>query len=233
VVGTLGAGVLHRQRASLAGTEGRLLELGAFQALWRTGRVALEGSGTALRVFHDRRVFAPPYPGTRPPDGEPRRDAGDVRVSTTVRLTPAGHDALAVVRFGSRLPTTDNRAGLERDQTDFFALVGGRVRHGALRIAAETGVGIFGTRDPDFEQSDVLLFALEVEQGLPGVTAALGVLGHLDGLPGWTVRGSEELAELRLRLRTRGRWWGQAQLVRGLTPFSPAHGLILGGGLTR
>jgi hypothetical protein len=233
VVATLGAGVFQRQRASLAGTEGQLLELGAFQALWRTGRVALEASGTLYRVFEDRSVFAPPYGGARAPDGRRRTDAGDYRVSTTVRLTPADRDALATLRFGTRLPTTDNVVGLERDMTDFFALVGGRLRHRGLRIAAETGVGIFGTREAHFEQSDVLAFALEAEHPVAGMVAALSLNGHADGLRGRAVRGNEELAELRLRLRTDGRFWAQAQVVRGLTAFSPAHGLIVGGGLTR
>src|SRR5690606_6030964 len=68
------AGVgLHRgQRAALAGTEGRLLELGNFQLAWRSGPIVLEALGTAYRVFEDGRSFAAPSAEVSPGSG-PRR----------------------------------------------------------------------------------------------------------------------------------------------------------------
>ncbi|HEX2190641.1 MAG TPA: hypothetical protein VHG51_17155, partial [Longimicrobiaceae bacterium] len=87
-VAGVGGGAFADQRASLAGTEGRLLEAGNFALAWRTGRVALEGGGTVQRFFRDERSFAPPAGDARPdPDGR-RHDTGDFRIATVVRLTP-------------------------------------------------------------------------------------------------------------------------------------------------
>src|SRR3546814_621275 len=72
----LGMGVLWDQHASLAGTKGTLLELGNFNAAWRTGRVVLELSGTMHRRFEDQVVVREPDPGAAPPTGEWRHDAG-------------------------------------------------------------------------------------------------------------------------------------------------------------
>ena len=47
----VGAGWLADQRASLAGTEGTLVEAGNFRAFWRTGRVVLEAGGTVRGVI--------------------------------------------------------------------------------------------------------------------------------------------------------------------------------------
>lgn len=229
----LGAGVLHDQRASLAGTEGRLLELGEFTVAWRSGRVALEAAGTLLRILDERSTFAPPYGGARPVEGGRRRDTGDYRISTLLLLTPPDRPAAAMLRFGTRLPTTDNRVGLERDQTDFFALVGGRVQSSLARATGEVGVGINGTRETGYEQSDVLAYALTAALRRGPVVPTLAVAGHFDGRPGRSTRGNEELAEVRIGVRTGGRLRAEAELVRGLLPFSPGYGLLLRGALDR
>jgi len=232
---TAGAGmaVYHRQRASLAGTEGRLLELGNFQAAWRSGRIAVEAAGTVYRSLREDRALIAPYEGVEPRDGSRRADAGDYRVSTTVLLTPADAPAQAVVRFGTRLPTTDNSVGLERDRTDFYALLGGRLRRGALAAAGEAGVGIYGTRSPNHEQSDAIVYALSAEYALGRVTPTLALLGHADPFDAWTPRGNEDLAELRAGVRVGGRYWVEAQWVRGLAEFSPRSGLVLSAGTER
>jgi hypothetical protein len=228
-----GVGVFTDQRASLAGTEGRLVEGGLFHGFLRTGRVALEGGGTVHRFFRDHRRFAEAYGGAQDAEDGRRRDSGDYRIATVVRLTPSHWNQIAALRFGTRLPTTDNRIGLERDATDFFAMFGGRADRGVFRASAELGVGIHGTREPEYEQSDVLVWVFGAQRRGGLVQPALWLLGHADGLAGRNIRGNEELAELRLDVRIGGRNWLRLGLVRGLTEFSPSVGFVATGGVTR
>ncbi|MEW5930180.1 MAG: hypothetical protein AB1941_22205 [Gemmatimonadota bacterium] len=234
VVAGVGGGAFAGQRASLAGTEGRLLEAGNFSVTLRTGRVAFEAGGTVQRFFREERAFAAPLGDARAdPDGR-RHDSGDYRIATVVRLTPEAAPVLGVLRFGTRLPTTDNRVGLDRDATDFFALLGARVRRGALAASAEAGVGIHGTRDPEFEQRDVLVYALAAEYAVhPALVPTLSLVGNVPGLPSRTIRGNEDLGEVRLGLRAGGRRWARVELVRGLTEFSPSAGVIVAAGIAR
>lgn len=232
VEASAGVGVFDQQRAALAGTEGRLLELGNFQAAWRSGRIALEFSGTVVRMFEDQATFAAPLDGVRQ-NGPGRVDAGDYRVSTSVLLTPRDAAAQALLRFGTRLPTTDNGVGLDRDQTDFFALLSGRVRRGGLRVVGEAGVGIFGTRNANHEQSDALVYSLATEYARGPVVPSLELVGHVDPFDSWTPRGNEDLRELRAGVRIGGRRWIRAQGVVGLADFSPRRGLLLSAGMAR
>ena len=232
--GWVGMGVHREQRASLAGTEGRLAEAGNFQGTWRSGRVAVEAAGTVYRFLRDEERFAPAFGGALDEEGPDRSDSGDYRLLTTVLLTPPDrHGPAAALRFGTRLPTTNNRVGLDRDQTDFFGLVAGRAPLGPLRLAAETGVGIYGTRYADFEQSDLWIYAASAELPAGALTASAALLGQMDLSAGEPLRGNEDLAELRAGLRLGRARWLQAQLVRGLTPFSPSLGVLLSAGVTR
>lgn len=233
LVAGVGGGAFSDQRASLAGTEGQLLEAGNFSLALRTGRVAFEAGGTVQRFFRDDRTFAVPHDDTHPqPDGR-RHDSGDYRIATVVRLTPDAAPALAVLRFGTRLPTTDNEVGLDRDQVDFFALVGGRLRRGALMMAAEAGLSINGTRDPEFEQSDVFAYTVTSEYSIsPTLVTRLSLVGQVEGTP-FSIRGNEELGEVRLGLRAGDRQWVRAELVRGYSSFSPSAGLIVSAGIAR
>lgn len=226
----VGAGVFREQRASLAGTEGVLVEIGNFAVRWRTGRVVLEAGGTVQRLFGDEERFAAPAGGAElDPDGV-RHDAGDYRVSTAVRITPADAPAHGVVRFGARLPTTDNRVGLDRDATDFFALIGGGSTRGRGWGWVEGGVGINGARSSTAEQSDV--FAYAASAGWRGrlLTPILSLAGQAGGSGG---RGNEALAELRAGMRLGGRRWVQASGVWGVTSFSPSVGVLLSAGWNR
>ncbi|HEX2093071.1 MAG TPA: hypothetical protein VHG28_11740 [Longimicrobiaceae bacterium] len=232
-VAGFGGGVFEDQRASLAGTEGRLLEAGNFELAWRTGRVTVEAGGTVQRFFRERSTFAPPHGEARPdPDGR-RHDSGDFRIGTVVRLTREGAPLLGVLRFGTRLPTTDNKVGLDRDQTDFFALLGGRIRRGPLAVMAESGVSINGTRDPGFEQSDVWSYSLRAEYARGSLVPVVTVVGHMDGLKDRTIRGNEDLGEVRVGVRAGGRRWVRVELVRGYTAFSPSTGILLSAGIAR
>ena len=146
IAAEIGAGRFFHQRASLAGTTGNLWEAGNFALAWKTGRVVLEAAGTAQRFFHETSAFEAPYPDVEPSDDGKRQDSGDYRLSTTVRLTPSSFPFDGVVRFGTRLPTTDNTTGLDRDALDFFAPIGAITSHGQLAIAGEAGLGIHTTR---------------------------------------------------------------------------------------
>src|SRR3990170_7453624 len=84
VAAEVGAGWLPEQRASLAGTEGTLVEAGNFRAFWRTGRVVLEAGGTVQRLFDEESRFAPAEPDVDADEDGERRDAGDYRVLTAV-----------------------------------------------------------------------------------------------------------------------------------------------------
>lgn len=222
----VGGGAFQDQRASLAGSEGRLLEVGNFRATWRTGRVVLEAAGTGQRFFREDSRFAEPEPFVETA-GRHRHDSGDYRVATIVRVTGDRSPILGVVRFGARLPTTDNKTGLDRDATDFFALLGGSVARGSGSLSAEGGVSINGTRVPTFEQSDVFTYAARAEYSLGAFTPSLQLVGQMDGLKDRTVRGNEDLGEVRVGLRAGERRWLRAELVAGYTAFSPRTGILL------
>jgi hypothetical protein len=223
----VGAGLLFDQTAALAGTVGRLAEVGNYQAAWRSGRVAIEIEGTILRAFHDERRYAEPDDAVRTP-GPDRTDSGDHGISTIVRLTP-DRPSFATLRFGARLPNSNNRIGLDRDQTDFFALLGGQLRRGPYRAAAEAGLGILGTRRPDYEQSDVLVYTATLRREGALLTAVGEVTGHRT--PHMIPRGNEDLSESRLGLQVGHHLWLRALWVHGLTGSSPSDGVLLTAGL--
>ena len=227
----IGIGLYQDQRASLAGTQGRLLELGNARLLVRTGRIVLEFAGTVRRQFDDEEVYAAPVFDARSPDADrARSDAGDYRAATIVRLTSPQSTWLAALRFGARLPTTDNRVGLDRDATDFFATVAAQRGFGRLSFTVESGVGINGTRKSTYEQSDVLLYAVTGAWRLPRVTLTANALGQED-LHDWiAVRGNEDLGELRVGLRTQGKQWLTAAWVHGYHDYSPSNGFQIGVG---
>lgn len=228
----LGMGFQDGQTASRAGTRGRLLELGSYRATVGLGRTVIQISGTAVRSFRDEDVVSAPLQGVRSPDGHRRVDTGDHRVSTLVRLTPSDWSTQATVRFGVRLPTTDDEVGLERDQTDFFASLSGRRGWGPFAVGLETGVGIYGTRDSNREQVDVLLFMGRLEYGLGWGKPIVTVVGQHDTRPNPTFRGTEDLGELRLGLQIGGDRWVRLQVARGFHDVSPDLGLLVGVGLS-
>ncbi|MBB4636756.1 hypothetical protein [Longimicrobium terrae] len=227
----IGGGWLGGQRASLAGTEGTLVEAGNWRAFWRTGRVVLEAGGTVQRFLDEDRRFAEADPEVRPAEDGKRHDAGDYRILTAVRLTPERAPVQAALRFGTRLPTTDNTTGLDRDATDFFAMTAFRVRRGPAELQAEAGLGILGTRQDRFEQDDLLLYSLRAETSAGPLRPRLTIVGQQVGAGHREIRGNESLGEVRLGFRTRGRRWIQADAVRGYTPFSPSFGLLVSAGM--
>jgi hypothetical protein len=233
VAAEVGAARLFGQRASLAGSTGDLWEAGNFMIAWRTGRVIIEAAGTAQRFFHETGSFAAPYPDVEPAADGDRHDSGDYRISTTVRVTPSGFPATGVVRFGTRLPTTDNTTGLDRDALDFFATVGGIGTRGALAVAGEAGLGIHTTREPTFEQDDVLLYSLRMELRSSVFTPSLVVVGQKHGPTHDSLRGVEDLGELRAGVRIGRHLWARAEFVKGYEAFSPSSGFIVTAGVIR
>jgi len=229
--GELGIARLFDQRASLAGTEGDLWEIGNFVVAWRTGRVILEAGGTAQRLFREEERFAPAYADVDPTDDGHRHDSGDYRISTSVRLTPDHWQTTGVLRFGTRLPTTSNRTGLDRDALDFFATVGAGRAVGAFALTGEAGLGIHSTREDRFEQDDLLLYALRAEYRRFAVIPSLSALGQMHGSAHSAIRGVENLGELRAGLRAGSRRWIRAELVVGYETFSPSNGVVLTAGI--
>lgn len=222
----VGGGVFRDQRAALAGTVGRLTELGDYQAAWRAGRVAIEVQGTAVRTFRDQARYAPADPAVQT-TGPRRSDSGDHGIATLVRLTPE-RPSFAILRFGTRLPNSNNRVGLDRDRTDFFATLGGQLRRGPYRAAAEAGLGIWGTQLVDHEQSDVLLYTATLRREGARLTAIGSLTGHYT--PHMIPRGNGDLAETRVGLQLGRRLWVRALWVHGFTDFSPGDGLLLTAG---
>ncbi|MDB4951295.1 MAG: hypothetical protein JWM27_3944 [Gemmatimonadetes bacterium] len=230
----IGGSVLRGQRASLAGTQGDLVEAGTFRVAWRTGRVALEGAGTLQRFFHDRSRFAPvDVLGDVSATGPRRHDSGDYRIQTVVRLTPDAWRSVGALRFGTRLPTTDNTMGLDRDATDFFVTVGGRTTSGALAFTGDAGLGIFGTREPRFEQDDLLLYSAGVSYESNALIPSITFVGQKHGSGHREIRGNEDLGEVRVGLRTGTRRWMRVEAVHGYERTSPRTGLIATAGVLR
>ena len=226
----VGVGMYHKQHASLVGTKGRLVEAGDVRASWRTGRVVVELAGTIQRFYREELVVNQRFDGVAESSQEgTRHDAGDYRVQTVWRLTNDTSPTAAVLRFGTRLPTTDNRVGLERDQTDFFASIGASRRFGQLHFAAEAGVGINGTRLATYEQTDVLIYAATIERRSRILSPFIAVVGQND-LHTWELRGNEDLGEVRAGVRLGTRRWLNATVVRGFHNSSPQSGLLISAG---
>ncbi len=229
----LGASRMFDQKASLAGTSGTLTEVANFSFAFRTGRVVIEAAGTGQRLFHEQSRFADPYSGVAPVEDGTRRDAGDYRISTALRFTPDAFPVIGVLRFGTRLPTTDNTTGLDRDATDFFATVGASSAGGPLLVGAEGGLGIHGTREPRFEQDDLFLYALHAELRKRMWTPTLSLVGQVHGYDHNAIRGVENLGEARIGFRAGDRNWLRLEAIKGYTTFSPSAGILFTAGFVR
>ena len=229
----VGASRLWDQRASLAGTSGTLTELGNFSLAWHTGRVALEAAGTGQRILNEHSQFADAYPDVAVATDKRRHDSGDYRLSTAIRLTPDTYPVTGVVRFGTRLPTTDNTTGLDRDATDFFATVGAIGGRGIFRLSGEAGLGIYGTRETRFEQDDLFLYAARAELRMGMLTPDAVIIGQQHGYAHSAIRGVENLSEARIGIRYGDKKWIRAEAIKGLTTFSPSGGILITAGFVR
>jgi hypothetical protein len=222
----VGVGTFDHQRASLAGTAGRLWEAGNFRLQIRTGRVVLDFGGTLQRFLHEDEVWSAPFGGAKPPPANRNvHDSGDYRAATTVRLSSEKSAMLTTLRFGARLPTTDNMVGLDRDATDFFSTLGTQRHFGALALSADAGLSINGTRTVTHEQSDILTYDVSAELQHDEVSPYLTAVGQEDLHP-HSFRGTEDLGEFRLGVRTSGKRWLNVAWVHGYHKFSPGNGVL-------
>lgn len=221
------------QRASLAGTKGDLWEVPTVTVAWVSGRFALLASGTGLRLFVERERFGPAYSGVRPSHNGRRGDSGEYTIGTAVILTPPSARLDALLRFGTRLPTTRNERGLDRDAIDFFATLVGRGRRSGLSVSLEAGLGITSTRDSTFEQDDLLLYEARAEYDRGILKPSITVVGQAHSPTHREYNGVEDLSEVRLGLRIGDRRWIRIEGIKGLETFSPAYGLSVGVGVLR
>lgn len=223
----LGVSGFTQQPVSLVGQQGRLLQWGMVGAAYKTGRVMLSFEGSIVRVFVAGERFADPSPLVESVDLARRTDSGDYVINTHLLLTSGLGDRDALIRFGVRLPTTDHRVGLERDQTDFFATLAGRQGVGRLFLDGELGFGIHGVAGPRHNQTDPILFGLRAAYHLDRVEASFRLGGQYDTREHGPPRGNEHLAELTWGIRTTGVTWASLELIRGLALFSPSWGASL------
>jgi len=226
LVAGAGGGVLWNQPLSLAASRGTLLELGSYRILWRAGRFGLDLSGVAIWRLHEDTITGTPVSSVDPANHGIRMDAGPFVAATLVRLTPERWSTDVILRFGTRIPTTSDESGLERDRTDFFALAGIRWHRAGWSLAGEGGVGINGARPSNYPQSDALVYAGSVSRQAGPLAAFAAVTGQMDGLRG-SILGNEDKGELRAGLRLGRRYWLQSTWVRGLSSTSPDNGLLL------
>jgi hypothetical protein len=226
VSASLGASYLDAQRISLAGETGALWELGRFHTTVRLDRVALEAYGTVVRRFLSDALT---------PAGEARRrqDAGAMHVATTVLMTPRTSRAGVALRFGVGIPTTDDRIGLDRDETDFFATLLSRAGLGPVTLTNSLGVGIFGSRKIGREQQDVWIYSAQVIRAVGRIRPLVEITGHVSTPGHLRVAGNEDLGELRAGFQA-GHWrFAEVQLVRGLAEYSPRLGARVSVGFRR
>ena len=230
-VGGVGGAVLWDQPAPLAGTRGTLIDIGSYTVTYRSARIAIQFGGTALWRFSETDTTAAPLDVVEPADG-PRYEPGPAFASTAFRFSPDSWPADLVLRFGATIPTTSDESGLERDRTDFFALLGARYQRGALSLTAENGVGINGTVRRGLPQSDVWTYAFGASYALSSLVLAADFVGRQDG-HAYVIRGNEDQRELRAGFDIGRSRWLRVRYVRGLAKkASPAHGFQIGAGIT-
>lgn len=226
---SVGTGVIGHQRAPLAGTSGTLFEIGTWSVAIRSSRVAILVDGTALWRLVEHDTIADPADGVAPASGA-RQEPGPVFIATAFRMSPDSWPADIVLRFGTTLPTTSDESGLERDRTDFFALLSARYRRGALALTAENGLGINGTRHSRLPQSDVWTYAFGVFYGSGTLRLAGELIGRQDG-HSLVIRGNEDLREMRAGVDLGHARRLRVRYVRGIRTASPApHGLRISAG---
>ena len=230
VLADIGGDVLTGQRASAAGMRGRVLEAPAAHVSWTTGRVALRAIVHPWRYFWGDTAFATPLPGTDPAVSGRRDDAGDNAVETIVRLTSdtGAPSSLLAVRYGVRISTHNDRKGLDRHKTDFYALLGGRTFAGHWTLTGEGGLGVYGARQVVAEKALPFLYALGMHRRAGAWEPALELVGQAARHP---PRGNENLSELRAGARWGEDRWVRVSAVKGLTDFSPRLGVIVFGGI--
>lgn len=228
----VGAGVFFDQRVSAAQRAGRLLEAPGATFSWTTGdqgRIALRAIVQPLRLLRVDSSFGAPLPGTTGLS-DLIRDAGDNCLETVLRLTPAAATSasLLALRYGVRLPTHNQRKGLDRHKTDFYATLGGRLVRGPLALAGEGGGGVYGTHAPGYDKALPFLYDVSARWRFPVLEPSLSLVGQATPTQ---IRGNEDLSELRAALRIGRRRFLEATLLRGLAAYGPRWGVLVYAGI--
>jgi len=228
VLAQLGGGIFFHQRASIGQIAGRLVEAPGAILSWTTGdagRVALRAVIHPLRVFRVDSQFGVPLPHTTQL-ASPIVDAGDNALETVLRLTPARATAgsLLALRWGVRLSTHNERKGMDRHKTDFYATLGGRLVRGDLTLAGEGGLGVYGTQAPGHDKALPVLYDAGARWRLGAFEPSLTLVGQAAPTP---IRGNEDLSELRAGLRFGHARFLEMTVIRGLAAYGPHWGLAL------
>ncbi len=232
VIGRLGGGSFFRQRVSAGQVEGRLLEAPGAVLSWSVGedgRAVVRAIVNPLRVLRVDSSLGTPLPGTTA-ISDRIRDAGDNALETALRLAPAAATtgSLLALRYGVRLPTHNQRKGLDRHKTDFYALAGGRVVRAALTVAGEGGLGVFGTHAPGHDRALPFLYDVSARWTTPVLEPSLTLVGQATPTQ---IRGNEDLVELRAGVRIGGVRFLEATLLRGLAAYGPRWGVLVFAGV--
>ncbi len=232
VLAQLGGSVFLHQRASIGQVEGRLLEAPGAILSWTTGdegRVALRAIIHPLRILRVDSAFGAPLPNTDQL-ASPIHDAGDNALETVLRLAPARASAgsLLAVRWGVRLSTHNERKGMDRHKTDFYATLGGRMVRGGLVLGGAGGLGVYGTQAPGYDKALPFLYDASLRWQGRLLEPSLALVGQAAPRQ---IRGNEDLAELRAGLRIGRARFLEATTVRGIARYGPRWGLSLFGGI--
>ncbi len=232
VVGVAGGGGddIEGPRASAAGTRGRAVETPAAILSWTQGRLALRAIVHPLRMYWEDTRYAPALPGADTAVPGRHRDAGDNVLETVIRLTPdtTATSSLLALRYGVRIPTHNDRLGIDRHKTDFYLLLGGRAWVQGWSLSGEAGLGVYGARQVVAEKALPFVYALGLARRFGAWQPALDLVGQAAAHP---PRGNENLSELRAGARVGRARWVELMVVKGLARYSPDVGVILFGGV--
>lgn len=221
-----GASAYGSARAPMAGVEGTLYEAAVVQLSAAFGRAAVRVQA-ARHVLDPARRYAPPARTTEDRGLERLSDFSDVTLETLLYFSTPDW-LMAGMRLGSRVPSSDNEVGLDRDQADVYGtlMLGGGGE--AVWIETEAGVGVHGSRGTQrLEQQDPLLYSAFLRAHRGPITARIGLIGHVFWTNDWSTRGNENMGEWRAGLRVGHHTFLDAAAVAGLTRTSPDWGLRL------
>lgn len=217
-----GAGYYRDIGVGILGARGALRSLGDCAAVLDLGGARVRLYGEAWRTFETDTVLADP-PNSVRDLGPVRSDWGELVLETQLPVRFRGTPWRAGLRFGVRLPVSNDHIGLERDKTDLHIMAMGGFASGRWTGHAEAGVGIHGTRVNWREQQDVLSYSVGAGYRVSdGVAFHVGAVGHVNDR---TERGNENQGEVRAALRWGRTYWTRLEVVAGYTEFSPRWGV--------
>jgi len=144
----------------LSGLSGDLTSLGVIGVRMGVGKmveVQLEGAvQNFLDVKKQGASFVPVLELTGP---RSTHDTGDFSLSTKIRIFgDRGRWPSLAMRFGFRMPNSNQARGVGTNSTDVFALFILQKHFGKLNLFGNAGVAILQSPNAKFSQNDVLLY---------------------------------------------------------------------------